>query len=592
MNVVGIDLGTTNSEVSVLADAHPLVLSVDGSPLVPSVVSVDDAGQALVGQSAVNGELLAPERTVRWVKRQMGTGQSLELGGRVWSPAMVSSRILAYLKAAAEAHLGEEVSRAVITVPAFFDERAREDTQQAAELAGLEVLRLLNEPTAAAAAYAMGQRRRERWLIYDLGGGTFDVSVVDCSEDVMEVLASHGDTRLGGHDLDQLVARRAADAFAQEHGIDLMEDRCASLRVLQAAEAAKIQLSTDGVAQVRGEYIAVRDGIDLHLDHRLERHEFEALAAPLIERTLASVDMALSDASCAPSDLARVILVGGTTRMPLVAELLRERLGIEPQGWLDPDRVVARGAAIEAAALAGVSVGAEMVDITPHSLGTKVLSIGDRLRNHILVRRNTPLPCAGSHTFYKMSPLQERIEVDVLQGESPDPGANHLLGRFEVTGLGDSLQMEIHFRFDLDRSGLLRVSVEHLGSGVSVERVIERGDDGIRRIELGEIPAVRLDDAAVVLAADDTDFAPPASALTVDDQTDAATGADVVSLDRVAAPAVEVADDDAIVRAQDLLASDGLDGPDREELQQTLAAVTAREAGAHQQLVDLLYFLE
>ncbi len=583
MNVIGIDLGTTNSEVAILEDGRPKVLEIDGSCLVPSVVSLTDDGDALIGEPALNAELLAPDRTVRWIKRHMGSGRSLELAGRVWSPAMVSSRILAYLKHAAENYLDTAVGQAVITVPAFFDEQAREDTRQAAELAGLEVLRLLNEPTAAAAAYAIGGRQAERWLIYDLGGGTFDVSIVDCSPDVMEVLASHGDTHLGGHDIDLLLAHAATEAFAAEHGIDLTEDPRTWTRVLRAAEAAKIRLSTEARAEVREEYITSRDGVDLHLAHPIDRAEFETLISPTLERSLLSVDTALREAACEPGDLARVILVGGATRTPLVAELLRQRLGIEPQGWLDPDRVVARGAAVEAAALAGVSVGSEMVDITPHSLGTVVRGQDECLYNHILIRRNTPLPCVGTAIFYKHDADQARIEVDVLQGESPHPEHDHAIGRFVVEGLDASPELEVHCRFELDRSALLRVTVEHMASGISAERMIEQGRGATRRAEIGELAAVRLDEAQPVRSEADTpdDTALPAASEEATEPAEG-TGASVGDPDL----------DPVLIRARELLTGEDLTAADRDDLERHCADFRAGEQGARERLADLLYFLE
>ena len=580
MTVIGIDLGTTHSEVAYLKDGEPTVLSIAGSALVPSVVSRAADERLLVGRAALNNELAAPRDTVRWIKRLMGTERTVTIGGREWTPAMVSSLILRHLKEAAEAQLGAAVGRAVVTVPAFFSERAREDTREAARLAGLEVLRLVNEPTAAAAAYARGNRSDERWLVYDLGGGTFDVSIVECAGEVLEVRASHGDVLLGGHDFDRELARRASEDFLKRHGIDLAQEPRAWARLLRAAEAAKIRLSAEAEAVIREEHIATVGGRDLHLEYPLRRTDYEAQIAPAIERTLGSVRQALAMAGCGPDAITRVLLVGGVTRTPLVQRALRQELGIEPQAWINPDTVVAQGAAIEAAALSGERVAAAVVDITPHSIGVGVLDPLYRLRNHILIRRNTPLPCAASEVFYKTEDDQDTIAIDIFQGESEIPERNQRIGTFHLDHLGHSATREVHCAFAIDRSGLLQVSISDLGSGKGERRVVERPRP-LLRADLASLESVRLD-APEEVVEDDHQDAWDGNSPVAEVEGDPATSAPE--------PPAGI-DAELIAQAEAVLARAGLDPADREELTIRLASVRGGDTDAHARLADLIYFL-
>lgn len=575
MSTIGIDLGTTNSEVAWIAEGEPRLLSIGGSALVPSAVSLAADGSILIGTAALNNELASPQETVRWIKRKMGTDQTLQFAGKTWTPAMISSLILRHLKQAVEAHLGTPVTRAVVTVPAFFTERAREDTREAARLAGLDVLRLVSEPSAAAAAYARANRRDETWLVYDLGGGTFDVSVVASTNGVTEVRASHGDTQLGGHDFDRQLAQLAADDFEKRHGIDLTEDPRAWARLLRAAEAAKIRLSSEAVTSLREEHIATSGGVDLHLDFALRRSTYEELIGPAIERTIASVRNALIQAGCQPKSLSRVLLVGGVTRTPLVQRRLREALGLEPQAWIDPDTVVAQGAAVEAAALAGEQVAAAMVDITPHSLGVAALGEDDELENVVLIRRNTPLPCSADRLFFKTFDEQERIDVAVYQGESPRPERNHRIGEFQLDGLGKGDTDEVHCRFSLDRSGLLQVSVTDLGSGKVVTRTINRPQPAARAgiADLGSVQLVGAEGLAETEAG-----------------TSAWESANAPAQAGSPAPAEEPADD-LIAQAQALLQRGDLDPADREELLARVAGTRSGDEVMRAKLKDLVYFL-
>jgi molecular chaperone DnaK len=593
MTVIGIDLGTTHSEVCFLKDGEPTMIAISGSALVPSVVSQAADGRLLVGRAALNNELAAPQDTVRWIKRLMGTDRTVALGGKTWTPAMISSLILRHLKEAAEEQLHSPVGQAVVTVPAFFSERAREDTREAARLAGLEVLRLVNESTAAAAAYARGNRRDERWLVYDLGGGTFDVSIVACAGEVLEVLASHGDVLLGGHDFDRELARRASEDFLKRHGLDLAQQPRAWARLLRAAEAAKIQLSSDAEAVIREEHIATISGRDLHLEYAVRRTDFEAQIAPAIERTLSSVRQALAMAGCDSSAISRVLLVGGVTRTPLVQRLLREELGIEPQAWINPDTVVAQGAAIEAAAMAGERVSAALVDITPHSIGVGALDAFLRLRNHILVRRNTPLPSTASQVFYKHDADQEAIDIDIFQGESEIPERNQRIGTFRLDQLGHSQSREVHCRFDIDRSGLLQVSISDLGSGKSESRVIER-PRAVQRADLANLATVRLDAPEEVGEdehEDAWDGVAPDESLPLAGASIAQPGAAPAAEDSDGAGGADSAIDPLIAQAGGLLARSDLDPADREELTIRLAGITAGDAEARARLSDLVYFL-
>ncbi len=581
MTCIGIDLGTTNSEVAILRDGIPVVLSVDGSPLVPSAVSRAADGRLLVGRSALNNALAASGDTVRWIKREMGREVTVTIGRETYTPPMISALILKHLKSAAESVLGEPVTQAVITVPAFFTEPARLATREAATLAGLEVLRLVNEPSAAALAYAMGKRRQERWLVYDLGGGTFDVSVIDCSGEVMEVLASHGDTRLGGHDFDERLARLAADDLRRREGVDASADPVAWARLVDAAEQAKIRLSTEATTTIRLEHLLKHQGRDLHLEFPLDRPTLEQLLRSDLERTMLSVRTALKQARLTAADLSRVLLVGGATRMPLVSQLIEAELGIAPQAWIDPDTVVARGAAIEAAVLTGTQVGVVMADITPHSLGVEVMSFHG-MENQILIRRNTPLPAVASRVFYKQAPDQDRLEIRVYQGESPNPEPNRLLGEFAMDHLGESERREVVCRLDLDRSGLLTMTVTDIASGKAHSQAMrQEAASRVAKAGLADLETVRL--AAVEARFDDQDL---------DGEEPEEADADDVEDDGATEPETAAIDPALLVRTKAVLARTDLDPTDRSELERELEQAVQGNELAGQRLSELLYFLE
>lgn len=498
---VGIDLGTTNSEIAFIYHDKPMVLKIDGSKIIPSVVSLDAEGRILVGKLAVNNELLAPQNTIRWIKRKMGREEIIPLGHQAYTPPMISSLILKRLKSAAEEFLKQPIRKAVITVPAFFNEKQREATKEAAELAGLEPIRLLNEPTAAALAYALGQNFRGHCLVYDLGGGTFDVSIVDFADQLMEVKASHGDTELGGTDFDKMIADQARQAFLQEHGIDLAKDSLSWARLMRAAEASKIRLSTEAKADIIEEFIATDQGKPLHLKYSISRVDFEGMIRATIERTLISVRKALEMASLPVEKIDRVILVGGSTYIPLVAEILERELSLVPQAWIDPATVVGIGAAIEAAKLSGKTIGPLMVDVTPHSLGVECLDIDGSLMNYILIRRNTPLPSIASRVFYKCFDEQDKIEIKIHQGESIHIHQNQFLGEFKLDGIAGG-GGEVYIKFELDRSGLLHVTASHLSSGKQTHKTLKRvSHSRVKHASLADLESVHL----VTEEADDVD---------------------------------------------------------------------------------------
>jgi molecular chaperone DnaK len=471
--IIGIDLGTTNSAVAITRDGAPQILPRGDERIIPSVVGYDASnGRWLVGTPARNQYVLAPENTVRSIKRKMGTDARLELGERPLSPPEISAFILRELKSIAERHLGGEVSEAVITVPAYFNDAQRQATMDAGQIAGLRVRRIINEPTAAALAYGLNMAEDQLVLVYDLGGGTFDVSLVELMGGIVEVRASHGNTQLGGDDFDERLAGQLADHFANEHGLDLRQDRRAWARLLRAAENAKITLSAHPFAWVKEEYLAEKDGVPLHMTYEVSRQNFEEAITDLLEGTLESIEQVLSEANVTEEDISHVLLVGGSTRIPAVWELVANRLGIEPQMSVNPDEAVALGAGVQAAIIAGEPIDAILVDVTPHSLGIAVAR--NRFGSIIsdiyqpLIRRNSTIPATREEIFQTMFPEQTAIRVEVYQGEAPVASANTLLGDFLVDGLeppapGERAQVTV--QFDLNLDGILQVTARDRKTG-------------------------------------------------------------------------------------------------------------------------------
>jgi len=484
--IIGIDLGTTNSEVAVVQDGRPRVIEVDGDPILPSVVGLAEDGKLLVGKAARNQYVLAPERTIKSVKRKMGQEVKVPLGEQQFRPQEISAMILRRLKEAAEKDLGQPVGKAVITVPAYFNDTQRQATREAGQLAGLEVVRIINEPTAAALTYTPDPAGSEKFLVYDLGGGTFDVSILQAESGIFEVLASHGDTQLGGDDFDELLLDYVAEDFQKQFHVDLRQSQVARARLLRAVEAAKRHISDHPFAKLEEEFIAEKDGIPLHLSVELTREKFEELIAPLIARTMECVQKSLNDAKITASELKQVVLVGGSTRTPMIARILENRLGQPAHREVHPDLCVAMGAAIQAAIIAGENVGAVLVDLTPHSMGIKVLDVPDHFSHSMdtfkfatIIPRNTPLPASRSEMFCTVGENQPVVDIEIFQGESSDVRRNHLVGKFVVEGLAKvPAGNQIVVQLDLNLDGTLKVSAREKATGmvkqVSIQNAMAR----------------------------------------------------------------------------------------------------------------------
>ena len=470
--ILGIDLGTTNSEVAILYGSTPEVLSEDGESILPSCVGVGNDGNVVVGQKARNQALVAPERTVSSIKRKMGTDETIELAGESYSPQEISAFILKELKDRAKRVTGRDIGRAVITVPAYFTEAQRQATRDAGTIAGLEVVRIINEPTAAALGYQGPQSERSIVLVYDLGGGTFDVSIVSIEEGVVEVMATVGDNSLGGDDFDAIIAERLNEYLENRARIgNQRSNKAMQARLLRAAESAKISLSSQPFVQVEEDHLPV-PGQDkpIHLSLELSRQEFEQDVHEHLENTIKLVSAAMEDANVSPGEIDKVLLVGGSTRIPRVSELLNQKLGQEPHGEIDPDLCVALGAAVQAGLEAGKTVNAVLVDLTPYTFGTTVVrtNYGWIEEFHPVIRKNTKLPARRSTAVYTIYEDQEAVDFRILQGESPDPDKNIEIGRFVLDGLNEEREHRdqgIILTFDLDMDGLLKVHAVERASG-------------------------------------------------------------------------------------------------------------------------------
>ena len=488
--IVGIDLGTTNSEVAAFVDGQVRVLGSDNKIMLPSVVGISPAGELLVGEAARNQLVLYPERTVRSIKRMMGSDATVWLGDRSFTPPEISALILRELAGSASRQLNRPVAKAVITVPAYFSDAQRQATREAAKLAGLDAVRILNEPTAASLAYGEGSRHTA--MVYDLGGGTFDVSVVALEGDITEVLASHGNNRLGGDDFNDLLAEHLLSEFQSKHGIDLRSGHpVARARVWWAAEEAKRRLSFEPEVQIREEALATVDGKPLHLEIEITREQYEDMIRPLLDQTLDHMSKALSDAGKSPADLDAILLVGGSTRTPLVGRLIEERTGLTPREEIHPDLCVALGAAVMASRLAGHQVERVLVDVTPYSFGVSFL--GDRggvSYPHCympIIKRNSPLPVTRTERFFTSHPYQEEIDVRVYEGEDEDALRNILVGDYRVTGLTPMRDFnEVLCRMSLDLDGILSVTSIEKRSGLSKHITIARALEAKSEAEIAE----------------------------------------------------------------------------------------------------------
>ena len=462
--IIGIDLGTTNSCVAVLEGGEPVVIAnAEGSRTTPSVVAFAKTGERMVGQVAKRQAVTNPDRTISSIKREMGSNYKVTIDNKAYTPQEISAMVLQKLKADAEAYLGQTVTEAVITVPAYFTDAQRQATKDAGKIAGLDVKRIINEPTAAALAYGVDKEQEQRIMVYDLGGGTFDVSVLEIGDGVIEVLATAGNNRLGGDDFDACITKYLVDEFKKAEGIDLSSDKVAMQRLREAAEKAKIELSGVTTSNINLPYITADATGPKHLDVTLSRAKFNELTHHLVEKTVGPVKQALSDSGLQPSDISKVLLVGGSSRIPAVQEMVKSLTGKEGFKGINPDECVAIGAAIQGGVLSGDQGGIVLVDVTPLSLGIETLG-GVCTR---LIERNTSIPTRKSQVFSTAADNQTSVEVNVLQGEREMAAYNKSLGRFHLDGIAPARRgvPQIEVTFDIDANGIVNVSAKDLGTG-------------------------------------------------------------------------------------------------------------------------------
>ncbi len=482
--VIGIDLGTTNSCVSVLEGGEPTVIpNVEGNRTTPSIVAFAKNGERLVGETAKRQAVTNPDRTILSIKRHMGSDYHAEIDGKKHTPQDISAMILMKLKADAEAYLGEKVTEAVITVPAYFSDSQRQATKDAGKIAGLDVKRIINEPTAASLAYGLDKdEEHQKILVYDLGGGTFDVSILELGDGVFEVLATNGNNHLGGDDFDQVLIDFVADAFAKEHGVDLRKDNMSLQRLKEAAEKAKKELSSTQTTNVNLPFITATANGPLHLNMDITRAKFEQLSNSLVDKTIDPMKKALSDAGISSSDIDKVILVGGSTRIPAVQEAVKKITNKDPHKGINPDECVAVGAAIQAGVLTGEVKDVLLLDVTPLSLGIETLG-GVSTR---LIDRNTTIPTKKSQVFSTAADNQTSVDIHVLQGEREMASGNITLGRFQLTGIPPAPRgvPQIEVTFDIDANGIVNVSAKDQGTGkeqsITITASTNLSDDEIK----------------------------------------------------------------------------------------------------------------
>ena len=597
--IVGIDLGTTNSVVAIVTAGQPRVLDEAGETLLPSIVGIDPRGQLVTGTSAKNQLAAFPDHTVASIKRRMGGMDPVALGDQSFTPPEISAMILRKLRDRASRAIGQPVNRAVITVPAFFDENQRQATREAAALAGFTVERIINEPTAATLVYHAGTLDRKQIAVYDFGGGTFDVSIVRMEAGVIEVLSSHGDVHLGGDDLDLVLLNHVANQFQAEQGVDLRENARARYRLLLACEQAKRRLSTLEATQIVEEFIAEKAGQPLHLSATVTRAEFEELIEPFVTRTIQSVDKALRDARLTIHQIDDLVLVGGSTRIPLVEGRLREEFLREPSRAVDPDLAVALGAAVQAAMMDGESVGPVLVDVTGHTLGITACEgmtlNGPLLTFSPIIHRNTPLPARYESAYSTMFDDQQEVEIQVLQGERPEIHRNRSLGKFRLQlerGGGD--RSKIVVRFDLTLDDTLKVTATQSATGVSRVLTIDNALSQFQVDERGRAKT-RLEemfDASGELL-DEEELSASSQWRADYDQAE-----ETLSADGSQAAHAEYPEAVALLKKAEMLRSsvDGQDARDMETLCQNLKSAMAADdpasvAGLAAELEDLLFYV-
>jgi len=604
--IVGIDLGTTNSVVAAFIDGQVQVIEADGTSLLPSIVGKTIDGKLVTGYEARNQLAAFPDLTVASIKRKMGQDVRVKMGDGEFSPQEISAIVLRTLRDRAAAKLGCPVTRAVITVPAFFDEHQRQATREAGELAGLTVERIINEPTAASLVYCAGDDSMKNLVVYDLGGGTFDVSVVRMEQGVIEVLTSKGDTQLGGDDFDFLLMGFVARAFQSEHDVDLLADNRSRWRLLQACEKAKCTLSSETSVRITEEFIAEKNGSPLNLDITVSRQEYEDLIAALVEKTISCVDQAMNDSGMTLDRIDDLILVGGSTRTPLVQRRLREEFQREPRWAVNPDLAVALGAATQAAIQNGVTPGPVLVDVATHSLGIEAIK-GDYLNRRLMfcpvIHRNSPLPARYEETFYTGHEEQEAAEINVWQGESENLAHNRSIGEFRLEGLTGASDSDrrILVRFDLSLDGTLSVSARHSGSGVhhsiQIQNATSRLDSNERQAATDRIREMFGDDELIDSLTgygDSNDFT-----ATIDRQTGSDFSASRADL--AGSPLPHMAGDakvpQLLSRAQSALASAARE--DADEIRQLIDSIQSAienndnelESSLATELEDLLFYV-